>query len=99
MSRQAPFVQNTVVIAGQRFVLAQGEDLDTVKRDAVQAVRQGGDVVDLILHGNTLISALISPGVPVTFSSQFIEVADHDSRETGDITELFDPLRDYEYFH
>jgi hypothetical protein len=99
MASQSPRIQNSVVIAGQRFVLAQSQDFEKVKADAVHAVRQGGDVVDLVLYGNTKISALVSPGVPVTFSSEVIEVDDQDMRDTGDLTAPFDPLLNYEYFH
>lgn len=73
--------RHTVNIAGTTFVLAQGTNIDTTKNAVVQAVRAGGDLVDLVVFGNEKVSALVSPGVAVLFRSLTV---DTDNRDTGD---------------
>ena len=89
--------QNTVRIGDDRFVLAQGHDLDDIKTAAVAAMRANGDIVDLVVVGNKTVSVLISPGVAVVFTSEVIAAGAEDSRDTGDIGHPFDALSDYEY--
>lgn len=82
--------RDTVTVAGERFVLAQGHDLGDVKERTVQAARDGGDLVDLVVLGNVEVSVLVTPGVPVVFTSEVIEYDDQDPRDTGDVTSVFD---------
>ena len=89
--------QDTVRIGNDRFVLAQGQSIDEVKAATVAAVRADGDLIDLVVYGNKEVSVLISPGVPVVFTSEVIDVDDHDARDTGDLQLPFDSITDYEY--
>ena len=89
--------QDTVRIGNDRFVLAQGQDIDQVKAATVAALRADGDLIDLVVYGNKAVSVLISPGVPVVFTSEVIDVDDHDARDTGDLRLPFDSITDYEY--
>lgn len=89
--------QDTVRIGNDRFVLAQGQSIDEVKAATVAALRADGDLIDLVVYGNKEVSVLISPGVPVVFTSEVIDVDDHDARDTGDLQLPFDSITDYEY--
>ena len=83
--------RDTVTVAGERFALAQGHDLGDVKERTVQAAREGGGLVDLVVLGNAAVSVLVTPGVPVVFTSETVEYDDQDPRDTGDVTSPFDP--------
>lgn len=89
--------QNTVRVGNDRFLLAQGHSLDDVKAATVAALRANGDLIDLVVYGNKEVSVLISPGVPVVFTSEIVELDDHDGRDTGDLERPFDTITDYEY--
>lgn len=98
MTGSHTITQNTVTIAGQRFVLAQGHSLDQVKEHALQAVRDHGALLDLIVYGNTEVSVLVSPGVPVVFTSETINVSDQDDRDTKVLAAPFEPFEPFEDF-
>jgi len=49
-----------------------------------------------VVYGNKEVSVLISPGVPVVFTSEPI-ANDRDSRDTGDVDFPFDTQVDYEH--
>ena len=87
--------RDTVTVAGERFVLAQGHGLDDVKERAVRAARDGGGLIDFVVLGNAEVSVLITPGVPVVFASETIEHDDQDLRDTGDVTSVFDPCHEF----
>lgn len=89
--------RDTVKVGGDRFILAQGHSLEEVKSAMVDALRANGGLVDLIVYGNRQVSVLVSPGVPVVFTSEVIEIADTDARDTGDVDTPFDTITDYEY--
>lgn len=90
-------LQNTVRVGDDRFVLAQGHSLEAVKAAAVAASRANGGLIDLVVYGNKEVSVLVSPGVPVIFTSQVVDEDATDSRDTGDVGYPFDVLTDYEY--
>lgn len=79
-------LRTTINVNGVEYRLAQGRDVDEVKRASVAAVRANGDLVDVVVVGNRLVSILMSPGVPITFES--IEV-DDDPRDDGDLDSPF----------
>lgn len=89
--------QDTVRIGNDRFVLAQGQNIDDVKAATVAALRANGDLIDLVVYGNREVAVLVSPGVPVVFTSEIIDVDDHDARDTGNLQLPFDTIADYEY--
>jgi hypothetical protein len=80
--------RDSIIIGGQNHFLAQGVDIDQTKQLALQAMRDGGGLVDLVVLGNRSVTALISPGVTIWFES--IEVAP-DDRDDGDLTTPFYP--------
>ncbi|MFW8745914.1 hypothetical protein, partial [Mesorhizobium japonicum] len=59
-------LRTTINVYGVEYRLAQGRDVDEVKRASVAAVRANGDLVDVVVVGNRLVSILMSPGVPIT---------------------------------
>jgi hypothetical protein len=89
--------QDTVTIGALRFTLAQGHDIEQVKAATIAALRANGDIVDLVVYGNKKVSVLVSPGVPVVFASEVIDVAREDPRDTGDVEYPFDTVADYDY--
>jgi hypothetical protein len=78
-----------VDIAGTTFFLAQGGDIQDVKDAVVAAMRNGGDLVDLVVFGNAEVSVAVSPGVPVIFRSEEVDI---DERDTGDLADPFRPF-------
>lgn len=89
--------QDTVRIGNDRFVLARGHSIDDVKAATVAAMRANGDLVNLVVYGNKEVSVLVSPGVPVVFTSELIDTDDEDHRDTGDVKNPFDSIADLEY--
>ncbi|MCK6068219.1 MULTISPECIES: hypothetical protein [Microbacterium] len=89
--------RDTVIIGDNRFVLAQGHDIEAVKAATVAALRANGDLVDLVVLGNREVSVLVSPGLAVVFTSEVIGTDAEDSRDTGDLHAPFASLSDYEY--
>lgn len=89
--------QDTVRIGNDRFVPAQGHSIDDVKAATVAAMRANGDMVNLVVYGNKEVSVLVSPGVPVIFTSEFLDADDEDHRDTGDVENPFDSIADLEY--
>jgi hypothetical protein len=82
--------RSSLTVAGQTYVLAQGQDLVGVKAATVAAVRANGDLVDLVVYGNQFVSVLVSPGVALVFSSQDIDDDAMDDRDTGNVLAPFD---------
>ena len=89
--------RDTVRIGDDRFVLAQGHDIDDVKAATVAAMRANGDLVDLVVLGNREVSVLVSPGVAVVFTSEIVDAEQQDVRDTGDVAFPFHLLTDFEY--
>jgi len=88
-------MRTSVSVNGVEYRLAQGRDIDDVKRATVAAVRSGGDLVDIVVVGNRLVSVLVSPGIPITFEGHEVEV---DNRDTGDLDFPFSaPAELFEY--
>jgi hypothetical protein len=54
-------------IDGQMFLLEPGEDVVEIKRQIVEAARNGADFVDFVTIGRGTISVLITPNLPVRF--------------------------------
>jgi hypothetical protein len=54
-------------IDGQMFILEPGEDIVELKRQIVEAARNGADFVDFQTIGRGTISVLITPNLPVRF--------------------------------
>jgi hypothetical protein len=84
-------IRTRVRMQGMTFYLAQGRDPEDLKADMIEAVKEGGAFVSFVEVGNHHVSVLISPGVVVVFEE---EMVDRDSRDTGDMSEPFDPSED-----
>jgi hypothetical protein len=78
-----------MIVQTHRYWLAQGHDIEQLKNAATEAVRDGGGMIDVVIVGNKIVSALISPGLPVLFESEEVDV---DDRDTGDVGFPFDEL-------
>jgi len=86
--------QETVQVGTHRYILAQGHDIADVKASAVAAVRAGGGIVDLVVHGGEEVSFLLSPGVAVLFTT---EVFESRPEETGEPWPPFASYTDVEF--
>lgn len=78
-----------MIVQARRYWLAQGNDIDQLKEAATEAVRDGGGTIDVVVVGNRTVSALLSPGLPVLFECEEVDV---DDRDTGDVGFPFDEL-------
>jgi hypothetical protein len=85
-------VRTEVTINGRRPFLAQGQDLDGLKRRIEATMSTAGRFVDFVVVGNRTVSVLISPRSQVVFS---IETVQYDARDTGDEREPYGGLFDY----
>jgi hypothetical protein len=74
--------RTTLRIDGTAYALAQGQNIDAIKRAVVQGVRDGGDLITLTVVGNKELDILVTAGVPVTFESE--EIA-YDNQDNGDL--------------
>jgi hypothetical protein len=92
MSDVQTMVRTQVVLNGERFLLAQGQDLNALKQRIELAAATGGKFVDFVVVGNREVSVLVSPGVPVVFS---VETVQYDVRDTGVSEEPFGGLFDF----
>jgi hypothetical protein len=92
MSDMQTMVRTEVTINGRSSFLAQGQDLDGLKRRIEAAMSTAGRFVDFVVVGNRTVSVLISPRSQVVFS---IETVQFDPRDTGDDREPYGGLYDY----
>lgn len=86
--------RTTMQVDGRSHLLAQGQDLEKIKSDAVEAVRAGGDMVHVTVVGNHVLDVLVSQGVLVTFETESVP---DDARDDGDLAAPFDYVSLGEY--
>ncbi len=86
MDAPQTMVRTEMAINGGTFLLAQGQDVEVLKRRIVDAVRTDGQFVEFVVVGNRQVSVLFSETTQVTFS---VETVQFDPRDTGDDTEPF----------
>lgn len=79
-------MRTEVAVNGGTFAVAQGQDVEYLKRRIIDAVRAGGDFVDFVVVGNRQVSVLFSPATQVAFS---VETVRFDPRDTGDDAEPY----------
>ena len=65
-----PITLHLAHVDGTRFVLASAADSALAQTDAIDAVRQGGDIVTLHLATGRTVSLLVSPGLALSFSTE-----------------------------
>lgn len=75
-------VQSQAMIDDVRYALAEGQDLDQLKRSFETAMRSGGAFVEFTVEGNREVSALVSPTTRVMLSVETVQFDEHD---TGDL--------------
>ncbi|MDF2993440.1 MAG: hypothetical protein K0S37_3954 [Microbacterium sp.] len=79
-------VRTQMAIDDASFSLAQGQDLDLLKRCIEEAVQAGGRFVTFIVVGNRNVSALFTAHSRVALS---VETVQFDPRDTGDSGDPF----------
>jgi len=86
MGGMETMVRTEVAVNGGTFYVAQGQDIELIKRRITEAVRDGGDFVDFVVVGNRQVSVLFTSSTQVAFS---VETVQYDPRDTGDDTSPF----------
>lgn len=92
MTDMQTMVRTEIAVNGGAYSLAQGQDLDDLKRRIEEAMRTAGTFVDFIEVGNRVVSVLISPRSQVAFS---LETVQYDSRDVGEDGDPFGGIFDF----
>ncbi|MCR2791601.1 hypothetical protein NQ156_00815 [Microbacterium sp. zg.Y625] len=79
-------VRTEVRINGEGYLLAQGVDLDALRRQMEEASREGGRFVDFTVVGNRAVAVLVSPRTEVVIAEDTVQF---DPRDTGDDEDPF----------
>jgi hypothetical protein len=88
-------LRTSVVIDGQKYPLAQGQDLEAIKSATVAAAREGAGLVDFVVVGNRAVSVLVTPTIRVMFEEHEV---DGDARDNGDLRAPFtSPVDDLDF--
>lgn len=74
-------VRARIALNEAEFFLAQGQDVEDLRRRIEDAMHSGGRFVDFVVVGNRAISVLIASATQVVIS---VETVDFDARDTGD---------------
>jgi len=93
MTDQATRVRTEVTINDTPFLIAQGQDLDDLKRRIESASQPGGRFVDLVVTGDRVVSVLITATSRVVVTVDIVQL---DLRD-GDEDE-YDGSFDYDGF-
>lgn len=81
MSDVQTMVRTLLAVNDADFLLAQGQDIETLKRRIESAAATGPKFVDFLVVGNRSVSVLITATTRAIFS---IETVQFDARDTGD---------------
>ena len=82
MTNGDTMIQTEVVFDGARFLLAQDQDVDDLRRRIEAAAKTAGTFVDMVVVGNKAVSVLITSSTQVTIS---VATVAYDPRDTGDV--------------
>lgn len=82
MTNGETMIQTEVVFDGARFLLAQDQDVDDLRRRIEAAAKTAGTFVDMVVVGNKAVSVLITTSTQVTIS---VATVAYDPRDTGDV--------------
>lgn len=82
MTNGETMIQTEVVFDGARFLLAQDQDVDDLRRRIEAAAKTAGTFVDMVVVGNKAVSVLITSSTQVTIS---VATVAYDPRDTGDV--------------
>jgi hypothetical protein len=80
--------RTTLSIDGRAYELAPSTDLNGLKAAIEHAVGAGGRFVDVTALGDTEISVLASPGVPILMTSRTITTDDQDAGDPADVFDI-----------
>lgn len=75
-----------VRVNGEGFLMAQGQDLPSLRREMEEALRDGGRFVDFVVVGNRNVAVLVSPRTEIVITEEDVQ---YDDRDTGDDDEPF----------
>lgn len=79
-------VRTQMVVNDAVFALAQGQDVEDLKKRIEDAVDRGGRFESFVVVGNREMSMLFSSRTAVTFS---VETVSDDERDSGDADSPF----------
>ena len=82
MSGAQTMIRTQMAVNDAVFALAQGQDLDDLRRRIETAVDLGGRFVSFVVVGNREVSVLFSPGTSVALS---VETVVYDERDDGNL--------------
>lgn len=85
-------VRTEVLVNGESYLLAQGQDLEDLRVRFEDAARDGSKFVDFVVVGNRSMAVLVSPRTEIVISSQSVQF---DPRDTGDDEEPYGGFFDY----
>ncbi len=73
--------RNLLAVDGTTYPLAQGVDVDDLKRQIEDAVKSSARFVNFVVVGNRAVSVLFTPRTCVQIS---VETVQYDPRDTGE---------------
>ncbi|MBO3664193.1 hypothetical protein [Microbacterium stercoris] len=85
MDETHTMVRTEVTVNGSAFLLAQGQDVQDLRR-RIEAVGTQARFVEFTVVGNRSVSVLVSSGAQVMFTDETVE---YDARDTGDLLEPY----------
>jgi hypothetical protein len=80
--------RTTLSIDGRSYELAPSTDLGGLKAAIEHAVNVGGKFVDVTALGDTEISVLATPGVPILMTSRKVTTDDEDAGGPADVFDI-----------
>lgn len=92
MDESKTMVQTEVLVDGVPHLLAQGQDVDEIKRQIEVAISGSGNFVDIVVVGNRTVSVLVTPRSRVAIS---VATVLHDDRDDGDLGAPFGGFYDF----
>ncbi len=81
MSGGKTMIRTQMAVNDAVFELAQGQDIEALKKRIEDAVGHGGRFESFVVVGNREVSVLFSPHTSVAFS---VETVSYDERDDGD---------------
>lgn len=85
-SASQTMARTQIAIDDASFFLAQGQDLESLRRRIEEAVQAGGRFVSFVVIGNREVDVLFTPHSRVALS---VETVQFDARDTGDADEPY----------
>lgn len=92
MDDMQTMIRTQVAVNGSSFSLAQGQDVEALKRRVEEAAQAGGRFVTFVVVGNRSVSVLVSQGTDVVLS---VETVQFDPRDNGDDQMPYGGLYDF----